>query len=166
MARRLILLRHAKSSWDDSSQRDFDRPLNKRGLRDAPRMGRLLRDAGIKPAVIISSDAKRALTTAKLIATELGHPVDDIRPNHALYLAPPTTLLEALATMATHDNDVLMVAHNPGMTDLANQLSDARIDNLPTCGVVIITQDAEDWHELGNNAGCFEGFYSPKKDLT
>ena len=129
-------------------------------------MGRLLRDAGIKPAVIISSDANRAISTAKLIATELGYPVDDIRPNNALYLAPPITLLETLATMAAHDSDVLMVAHNPGISDLANQLSDTRIDNLPTCGVFIITQDAADWHELGNNAGCFAGYYSPKKDLT
>ena len=129
-------------------------------------MGRLLRDTGIKPAVIISSDAKRALTTAQLVASELGYPVADIRPNHALYLAPPTTMLEALATMAAHDNDVLMVAHNPGMTDLANQLSDTRIDNLPTCGVFIITQDAAGWHELGNNAGCFAGYYSPKNDLS
>jgi phosphohistidine phosphatase len=164
--RRLILLRHAKSSWDDSSQRDFDRPLNKRGLRDAPRMGQLLLEQQINPGVIISSDANRAQSTARLVATELDYPFDDIRMNHALYLSSAATILDVLDSVAAKDSDVMLIAHNPGLTELANRLSDARIDDLPTCSVFIATQAAESWHDLGTHAGHFEAFYSPKKDLS
>lgn len=164
--RRLILLRHAKSSWENPGLRDFDRPLNKRGKRDAPRMGALLKKHAIKPAVIISSDAKRAQSTARLVAAELDYPADHIRLNHALYLSSPATMLEVLTETAPDDSDVMLVAHNPGMTDLANYLSDASIDNLPTCGVFIVTQEANSWNELGNSSANFSAFYCPKQDLA
>jgi phosphohistidine phosphatase len=163
--RRLILFRHAKSSWDDSSQRDFDRPLNKRGLRDAPRMGQFLLEQQINPGIIICSDANRALSTARHVATELSYPLDDIRMNHALYLSSAATILDVLDSAAAKDSDVMLIAHNPGLTELANSLSDTRIDNLPTCSVFIATQAAESWNELGAHAGRFEAFYSPKNDL-
>ncbi|MGI9289884.1 MAG: SixA phosphatase family protein [Gammaproteobacteria bacterium] len=166
MQRRLILLRHAKSSWDNPNLRDFDRPLNKRGQRDAPSMGVLLKNNDIRPDVIISSDAKRAQTTARLVAAEIGYPDDDIRLNNALYLSSPNTMLDVLASEAANDKNVMLVAHNPGMTDLANYLSDARIDNLPTCGVFMVTQDNDNWQQMANREGKFEAFYCPKKDLN
>jgi phosphohistidine phosphatase len=165
MPKRLILMRHAKSAWSDTDLRDFDRPLNKRGIRDAPRMGKLLFQKGIQPDLIISSDAVRALTTAKLIAQELGYPVERIHTNHALYLAPPNVLLDALSSSSSDCETLLLVAHNPGMTELANRLSEARIDNLPTCGVFIVESDAPDWTTFGKTAGSFTGFLSPKQDL-
>ncbi len=164
MPKRLILLRHAKSDWSDAALRDFDRPLNKRGRDNAPRMGRLLHAKGLCPDLIISSDAKRALTTARLAAAELDYPVESILLSHALYLAPPETLLEVLVEYGGDAEQVMLVAHNPGMTDLANRASDARIDNLPTCGVFLIDVDT-DWADLKQKPGRFAGFFSPKQDL-
>ena len=157
-------MRHAKSDWSDASLRDFDRPLNKRGKEDAPRMGKLLRARGIQPKLIISSDARRALTTARLVAAELNYRDADIRQVHALYLAPPSTMLDVLTDHAPDCDDVMLVAHNPGMTDLANYASDASIDNLPTCGVFVIELDG-DWTGLTKKPGRFAGFFSPKQDL-
>lgn len=166
MSRRLILLRHAKSSWDDPSLSDIQRPLNKRGERDAPRMGKLLHEKNIRPDVIISSDATRAITTARLVASELDYELSDIRQNHALYLASPRTMLDVLKSSALNDDDVMLVAHNPGMTELANHLSDRRIDNLPTCGVFVIESDTENWEQLANTPGTCAGFFCPKTDLN
>jgi phosphohistidine phosphatase len=158
-------MRHAKSEWADASVRDIDRPLNERGSHDAPRMGKLLRDKSICPALIISSDAVRALTTAQLVARELGYPIDRIRTNHALYLASPDTLLEVLSSEGDDYTDVMLVAHNPGMTELANRIVAKRIDNLPTCGVFMIETDLPVWGALMDKPGSFTGFLSPKQNL-
>ena len=165
MARRLTLLRHAKSDWSDQSLRDFDRPLNKRGKRNAPAMGQLLKDRGISPDLIISSDANRAYTTARLVAQELGYPDENILLNHAMYLAAPGTLLEVLADSGKQHEHVMLVAHNPGMTELANRLSDASIDNLPTCGVFFVDADIENWHQVAGTQHRFAGFLCPRQDL-
>lgn len=166
MAKRLALIRHAKSDWSDMSLTDFDRPLNKRGTRDAPRMGKLLRQQGIRPDLIISSDAMRAKITAELIARELDYPLADIRLSHALYLAAPATLLAALADVDASLKCVALVAHNPGMTDLANQLSEARIDNLPTSGIFMTELDDGAWSDFGRKQARFAGFLSPKQNLV
>ena len=165
VSKRLVLIRHAKSDWSDSSLRDFDRPLNKRGNRDAPRMGKLLGQQGVRPDLIISSDALRARITAELIAREVGYPLADIRLSHALYLAAPATLLAALAEVDESLRCVALVAHNPGMTDLANQLSDARIDNLPTSGIFMTELDEGKWSDFGRRQARFAGFLSPKQNL-
>jgi phosphohistidine phosphatase len=165
MPKRLVLLRHAKSGWSDTELRDFDRPLSNRGMRDAPRMGQLLLQKGIQPDLIISSDAVRALTTAKLVAQELGYPVANILTSHALYLAPPNVLLDAVSNASSDCETVLLVAHNPGMTELANRLSDAHIDNLPTCGVFMVETTLPDWASFETGGGSFAGFLSPKQDL-
>lgn len=166
MSKRLVLIRHAKSDWSDSSLRDFDRPLNKRGNNDAPRMGKLLRQQGLRPDLIISSDALRAKITAELIARELEYPLTDIRFNHGMYLAAPATLLAALADTDESRSCVVLVAHNPGMTELANQLSDARIDNLPTSGVFMTELDNGNWSDFGHAPARFAGFLSPKQNLS
>ncbi len=165
MPKRLTLLRHAKSDWSEPGLSDFDRPLNKRGRNDAPRMGELLVKQCICPQLIISSDAKRARTTAELVAQKLGYKLDRIVHNHALYLAPPSTLLEVLLRNAADHDHVMVVAHNPGMTDLANRLSNARIDNLPTCGVFMVESGQDNWEQLAEGNNTFAGFFSPKQDL-
>ena len=165
MPRHLTLLRHAKSDWSDSTLRDFDRPLNKRGNRDAPAMGKLLKEKGLIPDLIISSDAARARSTAAQVALAIGYAADKIIYKHAMYLAAPSTLIQTAIDNSGTANHIMLVAHNPGMTDLANRLSDARLDNLPTCGVFTVTTDSADWQSLLSQANTFKAFYCPKQDL-
>ena len=134
MGKRVTLLRHAKSSWDQPRLSDFDRPLNSRGERDAPAMGNLLHERNYCPQVIISSDAARAKTTAQIVATKIDYPAEQIRFRNSLYLASPQALLQTFMDEAENYADVMLVAHNPGLTELANQLGNQRLDNLPTAG--------------------------------
>ena len=99
--KRLILVRHAKSSWKDTSLADRDRPLNNRGNRDAPEMGRRIAAAGIRPSLIVSSPAVRAWTTAKVIAKELGYPREFLQRDDALYLASVDEILDVIAAQDT-----------------------------------------------------------------
>lgn len=137
---RLILVRHAKSDWGDPNLADHDRPLNDRGLRDAPRMARELAVSGIRPDVIRSSTALRARTTAEAFAAQFGLGVDLVPE---LYGAPAATLLAAAA--ATRAERVLLVAHDPGMTALAEELSGGGIAHMPTCAVATFTWTEDDW---------------------
>ena len=143
--KRLILCRHAKSSWAEAGQQDHERPLSARGERDAPRIGERLHRHGTSPNLLISSPAVRARRTAELVANARSQ----IRLEPTLYLANPAALF-AVVTGEKDDADcLLVVAHNPGLTDLANHLlPDLALDNLPTCGVVAIDFDAYDWAEL------------------
>ena len=164
--KRLGLLRHAKSSWDNPRLSDFDRPLNKRGLRDAPRMGALLRERGVSPQRIISSTANRARSTAELAARDMAFDVAAIRLTDELYHASASTMLEVLADLGNGADEVILVAHNPGITSLANRVAtDARIDNLPTAGFFYVEADVAGWDELANSVGRLLFFASPKTDL-
>lgn len=127
---RLALVRHAKSDWGDSGLADHDRPLNARGERDAPIMAARLASSGFVPDVILSSTALRARTTAQTFADEFGL---EVALERRLYAAPGSTLLRAAA--AAGAASVLLVAHNPGITDLASALSRERITHMPTCAV-------------------------------
>ena len=137
---RLVLVRHAKSDWGDPNLDDHDRPLNDRGLRDAPRMARALAETEFRPEVILSSTALRARTTAESFGAEFGVGVD-LDPE--LYGAPGRTLLAKAAASAARR--VVVVAHDPGMTALAERLSDGGIAHMPTCAVATFTWDDEDW---------------------
>ena len=148
MARRLTLLRHAKSSWKDPGLDDFDRPLNKRGERDAPVMGRRLLARGARPSLIITSTAKRARRTARLIAKELGYPLEFLQGEEALYLATPDEMLAVLARQDDSFHDIMLCGHNPGLTDLAVRLTGVAIDNVPTCGIVAMEARLPDWQSL------------------
>lgn len=147
--KRLFLLRHAKSSWDDPARADFDRPLAPRGERDAPRIGQRLRARLDAPAVIVTSPAARALATAELVARELGLPREALRTEPELYLASPAAIL---TVAARQDNDLaslLLVGHNPGITELVNRLLPAMaLDNLATAGVVVIDADTVHWRAV------------------
>jgi phosphohistidine phosphatase len=137
---RLVLVRHAKSDWGDANLDDHDRPLNERGLRDAPRMARGLAETGFRPEVILSSTALRARTTAEAFAAELGAAVN-LDPE--LYGAPGGALLAEAAASAARR--VIVVAHDPGMTSLAGRLSGGGIGHMPTCAVATFMWDEEDW---------------------
>lgn len=141
----LTLIRHAKSSWRDSGLSDRERPLNKRGERDAPVMGKRAAEAGIRPSQIISSPAVRAWTTAKAFAKELGYPIEFLQREDGLYLASLDNLLDAVATQDPGFNNLMLFAHNPGLTDFANYLVPGLTSNLPTAGVVSVNLDCDDW---------------------
>jgi phosphohistidine phosphatase len=141
----LTLVRHAKSSWKDSSLADRDRPLNKRGKRDAPEMGRRIVAAGIRPSLIVSSPAVRAWTTAKVIASEIGYPREFLQRDSALYLASVNGILDVIASQDTGFNSLMLVGHNPGFTDFANYLVPGLTNNVPTAGVVSVELDTDEW---------------------
>ncbi len=142
----LTLVRHAKSSWDEPGLADHDRPLNDRGRRDAPAMGRLLRARGFTPDVILSSTAVRARATAEAIAAELGYDADVVLMPE-LYGSSPTTMLTIIGGLDDELESAMVVAHDPGISELA-QLFSADIDRMPTCAVVQFTFAIDSWREL------------------
>ncbi len=142
----LTLVRHAKSSWKDNSLTDRDRPLNKRGKRDAPIMGKRISEAGIRPSLIVCSPAVRAWTTAKAIADEIGYPLEFLQREDGLYLASLDDLLDITFSQETGFTSLMVIGHNPGLTTFANYLSPGVTNNVPTAGVVSVTFDREDWN--------------------
>lgn len=136
----LYIARHAKSSWDDASLSDFERPLNKRGKKDAPFMAKLLKEKGIKPDLILSSPAKRAKTTAKHYHEELG---SKLKFDERIYEASLMSLIYLAQETFEHVDSLMIVGHNPGLTMLNDRLSDKSIYNIPTCAVVAIEFEDE-----------------------
>jgi phosphohistidine phosphatase len=162
--KQLILVRHAKSSWSEAGQRDFDRPLNPRGERNAPEMAARLAARGLHPGLIVASGARRALATAQLIAKELGYPNKDIEIVDALYASSPRVWLEQIASLPARFDTVLMVGHNPELTELVNRLCPAaRIDNVPTCGVLWLAYEVEDWAAVAAAKPSAWDFDYPKR---
>ena len=143
-------MRHAKSSWQDGNQPDRERPLSGRGERDAPAMARRLRARGTMPALILTSHAARAASTARIVAAILGCDPAAVRVEPTLYLASADAILTVVAAQNDRLAELLIVGHNPGLTHLANHLlPELALDNLPTAGVVAIGSDAEHWTDLG-----------------
>jgi phosphohistidine phosphatase len=143
----LVLVRHAKSAWGDPTLADHDRPLNERGRRDAPEMGRRIRERGIVPGAILSSTAVRARTTAEAIAEELGVVPGTLTLDERLYGSSPDTILDVIAGLDDELTTVLVVAHDPGMSDLAYRLS-GEIEHMPTCAVAEFRFAAWSWSEI------------------
>lgn len=141
----LTLVRHAKSSWKDTSLSDRKRPLNRRGQRDAPVMGKRIAKHGIRPSLIVSSPATRAWTTAKIVASEIGYPTEFLQREDDLYLASLNDILDVIAAQDNGFNHLMVVGHNPGLTDMTNFLSPGLTHNLPTAGVVSVQIDRDDW---------------------
>jgi phosphohistidine phosphatase len=149
MERILVMVRHAKSSWANPLQSDFERPLNDRGEHDAPMMGERLKKKGIIPDLIIASTAKRAKQTAKKIAKEVGYDADKIDWQEKLYHCIPSVFEEVIYDVDSPVKTVFIVAHNPGISAFVNQLSDKfSIDHMPTCGVVAAKFEADQWNEF------------------
>lgn len=164
MVYQLTLLRHAKSAWDDATLKDRERPLNKRGERDAPLMGQRLRDRRARPTLFLTSPAVRARRTAQIVAREIGYPKEFLQREEALYLASPDQIIAILAEQDSSYRDVIVCGHNPGLTDLANRLTGAGIDNIPTAGVVVISLALGTWADLDGTEGELVWFDYPRKD--
>jgi phosphohistidine phosphatase len=147
--KRLILLRHAKSSWSEDGLPDSERPLSGRGERDAPRMGARLHERGIRPDLVLSSPALRARSTATLVAQAIDYPADAIHLEPSLYLAAPKEILAVVAQQADRVDCLLVVGHNPGLTELTNLLlPELELTNLPTAGTVVLDCATESWAEV------------------
>ena len=159
----IYIVRHAKSSWADLSAKDIDRPLNKRGIRDAPVMSKMCKDRNVIPDLMITSNAKRASETSLYFAKELGISEDQIVINGKLYHAPEDTYFEEAQILNDDINSVMMFGHNPGITYLANSVTDQYIDNVPTCGVLIIESTVDSWMELDPMNCRLVDFLYPKK---
>lgn len=159
----LYLIRHAKSSWDNPGLSDFDRPLNDRGQRDAPRMGKQLKEREVAPDLMLSSPAKRAITTCKEIAKILGYEKDRIKTDKRIYHADEEELLQVLSELSENQEVVVLVGHNPGFTNFANSLFKEHIMNIPTCGIVAGKLKIKSWKEIKAGCGKLEFFDFPKK---
>ena len=160
---RLTLFRHAKSSWTDPGLPDHDRPLSKRGKRDAPMMGARLAARGVRPSAILSSTARRALTTAQRVAEALEYPLDEIRSSRRLYFAGTHQMLRFIMEQPAEWPEIIVVGHNPGFTDLANLLlPEMRLDNLVTAGCVAMDFPTDDWSEIAQVRGALLYWDYPK----
>ena len=145
----LLLMRHAKSSWKDESLDDHDRPLNKRGKRDAPRMGEFLREQRLIPDYVLCSTARRARKTAEAVAYGAGYR-GETRITSELYMAPPARMLELLAETPEPANCVLLISHNPSLEDLLEQLT-GQSRALTTAALAHLQLDVTNWRELTSN---------------
>ncbi len=156
-------MRHAKSSHEDLTIKDFDRPLNKRGKLDAPFMGKLINQKGILFQEIISSPAIRAIATARLFCDGGRYPFQKVKLDASLYLASTRNLLSVIKSLNEKIESVLLIGHNPGLTDLSNYLSDTPIDNIPTGGIVELLYNKKSWMEIENGSFQMGFFEFPKK---
>ncbi len=161
----LILVRHAKSDWGSPTLGDFDRPLNERGKRDAPAMAARLRDKHIRIDRFVSSPAKRARKTAVFFAKEFQSDKDDIQFMEELYAAPAHVFFDVIAKQDDKDATIAVFSHNPGITEFANLLTAARIDNIPTCGVFAVKVHADKWADFESATKEFWFFDYPKSVL-
>ena len=158
----LFLIRHAKSSWDDPALADKDRPLNDRGKRDAPKMGERLAKRGVKPDLILSSPAVRALTTAEIIAKKLDYKRKNIVVDDRLYAVAADDLLDVIRQLDDKLERVMLIGHNPELTELAHRFS-GKITHLPTCAVAEFTFDAKSWSNVGKDEPAKVALDYPKR---
>jgi phosphohistidine phosphatase len=161
--RLLTLIRHAKSSWDNPALHDFNRPLNERGQRDAPRMAaHVLRSLG-RPDRMVSSPAVRALSTARAFAEVFGSDADALNRQPRIYEASAETLLRVVRAFSDDDRHVMMFGHNPGFTELAHRLARCSFDDMPTCAVAQIGFDAKSWLDVDERSGTLRFYAYPKQ---
>ena len=160
--KKLTLIRHAKSSWEFPELMDYDRPLNSRGLKNAPEMGNRIAAKGIKPDLIVSSPALRAITTAGLIADRLGYAAERIVEIDQIYDAWLDDLVKVIHQVADDIHHLFLIGHNPGLLDLAKHFSHFEVLKFPTCAVVQIEFNTTKWKNLVGKSGTVNFYDYPK----
>jgi len=161
----LFLIRHAKSSWDDTALPDKDRQLGDRGTRDAPKMGERLAERDVKPDLILSSPARRALTPAAIMPKELEYKGKDIVVDDRLYAGAVHSLLDVIHGLGDKLERVILFGHNPELTELAHRLS-GEITHMPTCAIAEFTFNAKSWSKIGKANLAKVALDYPKKKKT
>jgi len=165
--KKLYIIRHAKSSWKDTTLSDFDRPLNKRGKHNSIFMGEFLASKGVKPDIILSSSAKRAYATAKNIAKTLGYSKQKIHFTTELYEASIATLIELIQSIDNKHKTAFIIGHNPTLNCLLDELVPYNgIENIVTAGVVELELDIDQWEKLSHQSTKLISFEYPKKYLN
>ena len=159
----LFLTRHAKSSWGNPGLADIDRPLNKRGKKAAPFMGKLIMDKGEKPELLISSPAYRAFLTAKAFGEAMGLVENDIIIDRTIYGAGAQQLLELVQNQDDLYKSIMLFGHNPTFTSFVNLLTGSNITNVVTCGVVRIDFEFSSWTDIDFGSGMLAYYEYPKK---
>ncbi|MFH1051182.1 MAG: histidine phosphatase family protein [bacterium] len=159
----LILVRHAKSSWDEPHLADYERKLNNRGLRDAPFMGEKLKERNVNPDLILSSPAVRAFKTATFFADALNFPIEKIIIKELIYDKGPRDILYMINEQDDNLKTIMLFGHNPDLSSLTNYLCDFNEGNLPTCGTVCIDFKTDSWVNIGDEKGKLRFYDSPKK---
>lgn len=158
----LILIRHAKSSWSNPLLEDFERPLNKRGAKNAPFMAKILKQKEVNPDLIISSPSKRTKDTLDFFIKEFDYK-GEIIFEESIYEAPYINILKVIKNIDDKHKTIFLIGHNPGLNDLSNFLLGEFKDNIPTCGTVKIDFDVKSWKDIGKENSKLVFFEFPKK---
>jgi len=159
----LFVLRHAKSSWDDFDLSDFDRPLNKRGLKAAPFMGEKMYQNLFQPSIIVCSPAKRAKQTAVLVK-ESAQMSKQIIYDERVYEASPFQLLQVISELDTRKDSAMIIGHNPGLEGLIKLLSGENLI-MPTAALAVIDMEIENWSEIASDCGKLRTLIRPKDEM-
>lgn len=154
-------MRHAKSSWGEASLADFERPLNERGLKAAPLVGRFMRRQKLRPELILSSPAERARQTAALVA-EAARLDAPLRYDERIYEATPARLFEVVSQVEETIGELLLVGHNPGLEGLLEMLA-GESRRMPTAALARVALDVERWNRVREGVGRVELFVKPKE---
>ncbi|SKB38809.1 SixA phosphatase family protein [Daejeonella lutea] len=162
MPKQLLLVRHAKSDWDNAKLSDFDRPLNTRGEKSAPEMANRLLKKRLIPEQLVSSPALRALSTARLFAKELGIEKSLILTEPEIYEALTSTLMAVINDLDNHSSFTALFGHNPGITSVVSNLCNNDLVNIPTCGMVLIEFPFDDWSMVSAGTGDLIFYDYPK----
>lgn len=157
----LYLLRHAKSSHAEPSLNDYDRPLKKKGMRDAAMIGELLREKKIKIDLILSSSARRTVETVEFLTKEMAYK-GDIKEEKGVYRCVPSTLRKIISQLDDKYQHIMIVGHNPAMTEVTNQLGDTSIKKMPTCALSSIVFNTDSWAEVAKQKGDLQFYTYPK----
>ncbi|MFA6262477.1 MAG: histidine phosphatase family protein [Bacteroidia bacterium] len=162
----LLLMRHAKSSQDLDGITDFERPLNERGLKDAPEMGKRILKSKFKPDLIVSSNARRALDTAKLVAKQIKIDAAEIQRETDLYEAGLSDILHIIRHLDDSKSQIILIGHNPSFTGMVGYLSNSFIEHLPTSGIALIEFPVLSWKQITQGAGTMTWHDFPKNHLS
>jgi phosphohistidine phosphatase len=164
--RRLTLVRHAKSDWKNPDLEDIDRPLNRRGLKAAPKMAASLAEQNLRPDLMLSSPAVRALETARVFAKALDFPLRRLKTEDRLYLARPADLLEVVHGVGARVRHLMIFGHNPGLSEFAQSLTgDSDLGELPTCAVYTMELDVRSWADVRFGEASNAALSSPRRLL-